>query len=544
MSDAVKSRRLAPYRTLLIAMFLVIIVFGASLAGVCYQAACRRLAAEGLSEEMVRQNSGDLLHTTVVVTTVAIALALAIVSLLVVVTTRPVRTFLASVARVRREESDAGIDLGGVREFEPAAETFVLMAQKRKRSRGQLERQVQQRTTELSAMNKVLASEVVRRMKVQERLEESLSLLEATLEATADGILVTGTTGRIKDFNKRFQDLWRIPDSVLESHSDEEALSWVSSRLRDPAAFLASVREFYDRPDTEDSDVLEFRDGSVIERFSKPQVLGNQVVGRVWSFRDVTDRYLAQRNQAALLRRVTQINEELTHFAYAVSHDLKAPLRGIKLVTEWLCADYGEKLDDEARQQFDLLTARVDRMHNLIDGILQYSRVGRIREKMVTVDLDELIAAVVDAIVPPEHIRIIIEDSLPEVECERTRITQVFQNLLSNAVKFMDKPKGEIRIGCREDGDCWRFHVTDNGPGIEERHFDRIFRIFQTLAPRDEFESTGVGLTLVKKIVEMYGGRVWVESELGHGSTFFFTLSKHHERTVDEKHETCAAGRG
>jgi len=189
-----------------------------------------------------------------------------------------------------------------------------------------------------------------------------------------------------------------------------------------------------------------------------------------------------------------------------------------------LVADYADKLDDNGREQMNLLLSRTQRMHNLIDGVLQYSRVGRAKEKKGRVNLNDLVSEVIDTVAPPENIEVIVENQMPVIECEETRITQVFQNLLSNAIKYMDKPQGRIRIGCVEENGFWNFSVADNGPGIEERHFERIFRIFQTLSPRDEFESTGVGLTVVKKIVELYGGKIWVESKLGEGSTFFFTL--------------------
>jgi signal transduction histidine kinase len=117
---------------------------------------------------------------------------------------------------------------------------------------------------------------------------------------------------------------------------------------------------------------------------------------------------------------------------------------------------------------------------------------------------------------------------------------QVFQNLLSNAVKYMDKPKGLIKVGCVEEDSFWKFNITDNGPGIEEKHFERIFQMFQTLAPRDEFESTGVGLTVTKKIVELYKGKIWVESKVGEGSTFFFTLPK--QDIGAEKNEELQTG--
>ncbi len=360
----------------------------------------------------------------------------------------------------------------------------------------------------------------------QEEARESFSLLEATLESMADGLLVVDGFGRIKNYNKPFQALWGLSNEILATGDNNQVLTTALTQLRDPERHLARIRQFYACPEQEGHEVMEFTDGRIVEYYSFPQRVGDQIVGRIWHFRDITEKYTAEQKQTALLRRVAEINEELTHFAYVVSHDLKAPLRGIKLISEWLCADYGDKLNDDAREQLGLLQSRVGRMHNLIAGVLQYSRVGRIKEDMVPTDLNELIPGILDGIAPPEHIRIAVQPGLPVIECERTRIIQVFQNLLGNAIKFMDKPAGEVKIACAEDGEFWRFSVADNGPGIEAKYFDRIFRLFQTLAPRDEFESTGVGLAVVKKIVEMYGGRIWVESEVGKGSTFFFTTPR------------------
>ena len=165
-------------------------------------------------------------------------------------------------------------------------------------------------------------------------------------------------------------------------------------------------------------------------------------------------------------------------------------------------------------------------MDGLIDGILQYSQVGRVKEVAVEVDLNRLVREVIDLLAPPQHITVSLENSLPTVRVEPTRIQQVFQNLLSNAIKYMDKPEGEIRISCGAEGKQWKFSISDNGPGIDRQHFEKIFQLFQTLAPRDRVESTGVGLALVKKIVEMYGGRVWVKSTVGQGSAFLFTLPR------------------
>jgi len=289
------------------------------------------------------------------------------------------------------------------------------------------------------------------------------------------------------------------------------------------------------REDLEEKYMLEGKE--IFVRTSKSPVRdedGN-VIGIFGIFWDITARKMAEQRQAQLFDQLEKTNQELKDFAYVVSHDLKAPLRGINTLTKWISSDYADKFDQEGKEQMSLLMSRVDRMHNLIDGILQYSRVGRMNEEKVQVDLNEILPSIIDMVAPPENINITIENELPVIECEETRITQIFQNLISNAIKYMDKPQGYIRISCIEENSCWKFSVADNGPGIEEKYFEKIFQMFQTLRPRDEFESTGVGLTVVKKIIEIYGGRIWVESKVGEGSTFLFTVPKQRASVEEEE---------
>jgi len=240
-------------------------------------------------------------------------------------------------------------------------------------------------------------------------------------------------------------------------------------------------------------------------------------------------------------RKLEDANQELKDFAHIVSHDLKAPLRGIRTVCDWILTDSADKLGEDGKEQMQLLVTRVERMHNLIGGVLQYSQVGCLEEKKDRVDLNEIISEVIDMIGFPENIKLSIEEELPVIECGQIKIMQVFGNLLGNAVKHMDKPQGEVKVGCVEEDGFWKFSVDDNGPGIEEEHFERIFRMFQTLKPRDQFESTGIGLTVVKKIVESYSGRVWVESKLGEGSVFYFTLPKQEAQVSNAKVEVCVS---
>jgi signal transduction histidine kinase len=230
--------------------------------------------------------------------------------------------------------------------------------------------------------------------------------------------------------------------------------------------------------------------------------------------------------QTELLEKVDNINRELKDFASIVSHDLKAPLRGIKSLATWILDDCSDKLGEQANEQMNLLLGRVERMYNLIEGVLQYSRAGRTEEQIVQVNLDDFIPEAIDMLVPPKNISITIEDNMPVIECAETHVMQLFQNLLSNAIKYMDKPKGQIKVGCVEQDGFWKFSIADNGPGIEEKHFEKIFEMFQALSVSEEFEGTGVGLTVAKKIVELYGGNIWVESQIGKGSTFYFTLPK------------------
>jgi signal transduction histidine kinase len=216
----------------------------------------------------------------------------------------------------------------------------------------------------------------------------------------------------------------------------------------------------------------------------------------------------------------------LKDFAYIVSHDLKAPLRGINEISSWIYEDYNKVLDKEGKGNLKLLKERTNRMNDMIQGILQYSRVGRTEKEAEEVDLNKLLKDVIDLLNPTKNIKIKVENKLPTYKADRTRLTQIFENLLSNAIKYIDKPKGIIRVGCTEEGKYWKFSISDNGPGIEEKHYEEIFKIFQTLKSEPSEESTGIGLTIVKKIIDLYKGKIWLTSEIGKGTTFYFTLPK------------------
>ena len=228
---------------------------------------------------------------------------------------------------------------------------------------------------------------------------------------------------------------------------------------------------------------------------------------------------------AAVAGRLRESNDELDQFAYVTSHDLKAPLRGISNLSNWIEEDLGpDRLTPEARGQFDLLRGRVQRMERLIDGLLQYSRVGRTEVTVEWVDVGQLMAEVVDWVGPPPGVRVIVGPDMPSFNADRLRLGQVLANLVGNAVKH-GSPRGTVRVTCEPaaGGDAYAFAVADDGPGIDARYHERIFGVFQTLNRRDQVEGTGIGLALVRKVVTAKGGTVGVESAPGQGATFRFT---------------------
>jgi len=217
---------------------------------------------------------------------------------------------------------------------------------------------------------------------------------------------------------------------------------------------------------------------------------------------------------------------DLESFAYVVSHDLKSPLRGISKLAEWVVADYNDKLDDEGRNSLRLLTSRVKRMDSLIDGILEYSRLGRQESAMTDVNVNELLRDIIDLHSDNGHVRIALNGTMPTVRNDRAKLGQVFSNLISNAIRHNDKEKVDIEVGCEDCGDRFAFRITDNGPGIDPEYHNKVFGMFQTLRPKDETESTGIGLPIVKRIVEDGGGKISLDSEAGKGATFTFTIPK------------------
>lgn len=249
-----------------------------------------------------------------------------------------------------------------------------------------------------------------------------------------------------------------------------------------------------------------------------------QVIGSIGIHLDITEQYELSEQKEQLLKDLESSNEGLQEYAHIVSHDLKSPLRSISALVSWLEEDFGDKLGPAGLSQLNLMQDKIASMDQLITGILRYSSIGSEKARFEICPTLELIQQLKATIYWPEQIALRFNGIMPSINADKTQLQQLFQNLLSNAISHMDKPKGQIEIGYNDLGDLHEFSVKDNGIGIPKAYQEKIFEIFETLESGKG--SSGIGLSIVKKIVQLHGGTIWVKSEYGAGATFYFTIKK------------------
>lgn len=252
--------------------------------------------------------------------------------------------------------------------------------------------------------------------------------------------------------------------------------------------------------------------------------INGKVTGSIGIHLDITKLKSLELQKENLLEKLEKSNEELQEYAHVVSHDLKSPLRSINALISWIKDDNQHTLSSDTLENFDMIDATLEKMEQLISDVLEYSSIVKNKDSFTNVDLNIVMNDIRTLLHFPEHINLIIKKSLPTIKADRVKIQQLFQNLISNAINYNDKIVGYIEIDFQEGLNEYTFSVKDNGIGIDKEYYQKIFQIFQSLNRREE--STGIGLSIVKKIVDLYNGRIWLESTIGEGTTFFFTLEK------------------
>lgn len=232
----------------------------------------------------------------------------------------------------------------------------------------------------------------------------------------------------------------------------------------------------------------------------------------------------AHSNQAQILQKLEERNHELNDYAHVVSHDLKSPLRNIETMISWIEEELSEKLNNNSSNYLNHVRENITKMEGLISDILSYSTVGSEFIRETNIDMNKCLEELIDYNFTPDHIKIQIKQDLPIIKGDTYRIEQLFQNLITNAIKYNNKEHGLVEISYQDLDQFHQFSVRDNGIGIEPKYHDKIFQTFQKL--HEQKDSSGVGLSIVKRIVQSYGGEIWLNSELGRGTTFTFTLKK------------------
>lgn len=252
--------------------------------------------------------------------------------------------------------------------------------------------------------------------------------------------------------------------------------------------------------------------------------VNGEVTGSIGIHLDITDFRNLEKQQEVLLKKLEKSNTDLEEYAHIVSHDLKSPLRSLNALVSWLKEDNEGKFDKVSLSNFELIEKTLEKMEKLISDILEYSSIDSESKKTESVDLNEVVNNLHHVLFIPKHIELKVKNKLPVLLGDTTRFQQLFLNIVSNAVRYIDKEKGLIEVDVKENASHYEFSIKDNGIGIEKQHFDKIFKIFKALTSNKE--STGIGLSIVKKIINLYEGEIWLESELGVGTTFYFTILK------------------
>jgi PAS domain S-box-containing protein len=410
-----------------------------------------------------------------------------------------------------------------------------------RRAYDDLELRIQERTAELAQANEGLKAEVADRQRTEAMLQETTVLQRAILDSANYTIISTAVDGTIRTFNRAAQE-WlgytetEVIDRVTPAliHDPEEVVlraQELSQELGVPIepgfeVFVAKARRgepiegewSYIRKDGSrfpvELSVTALRDGS------------NNITGFLGIGNDITDRKQAEKSLAQRVEELARSNAELEQFAYIASHDLQEPLRMVVSYLQLLERRYRGKLDPSADEFIAYAVDGATRMQTLIRDLLGYSRIGTQAQPFErmdsTISLDTAIANLKVAIA--ESNAIVTHDPLPEVMADKSQLVQLFQNLIGNGIKFRAQEPPRIHVSAERIDNRWQFSVRDNGIGIESQYTERIFAIFQRLHRRADYAGTGIGLAICKKIVERHGGTLWLTSEFGKGSTFYFTL--------------------
>jgi PAS domain S-box-containing protein len=376
-----------------------------------------------------------------------------------------------------------------------------------------------------------MVEDISSRKNSEAELEKSLSLLQATIESTAEGILVVDTERNIVLYNQRFSEMWKIPVEVMTLMNDESALNFILDQLTDPEAFVSKVREMYSDHEAVSVDQIEFRDGRIFERFSMPQKVAGKSIGRVWNFRDITHQKLIEKDLIASKEKAEESDRLKTAFLHNISHEIRTPMNAIMGFSA-LLNEPG--VDAVERKQFtEVIFQSGNQLLSIINDVVDLASVesGQVKINLSEVNLNVTLHRIWEQFSYRQiegKLELQIELPLPDrntmLKTDETKLIQIISNLVNNAFKFT--PSGIIKFGYEKQGNMFEIYVTDTGIGIPHEHISRVFDRFYQVDSNisRQYTGAGLGLSISKAYAELLGGRIWVNSEPGKGTEFRFTI--------------------
>jgi PAS domain S-box-containing protein len=394
-------------------------------------------------------------------------------------------------------------------------------------ARDDLEKRVQVRTSELARANELLEIEIEDRQKKEEELLESEALYHSLVNHLPLCMARKDLSGTFTFVNRALAELLgREPEDFVGCTDWELFTEEQAERCRQDDAEVARAGKLLDK-----IEIFTLPDGTTrhlhVLRTPTYDAEG-RIIGTQLTFWDVTSQRQTEEERDRYAHELERSNQDLEQFAYSVSHDLQSPLRTVASYCQLLQKRYAGQFDPEADE---FLTGAIEgarRMRRLLDDLLSYSRVATRAHQFLPADANTVLKEALFnlQVTIDENQAEVTHEELPSVVCDATQLMQLFQNLIGNAIRYRSEAPPRIQVRCDEQPDHWTFHVRDNGVGIEPRHQARIFQIFQRLYAEHEIPGSGIGLAICKRIVERHGGKIWVESQAGEGSTFSFTLPK------------------
>jgi PAS domain S-box-containing protein len=376
-----------------------------------------------------------------------------------------------------------------------------------------------------------MVEDITSRKKAEEELEKSFSLLKATLESTADGILVVDLSGKTVEFNHKFAEMWRIPQDILDSGQDKDAINYVKDQLINPNSFLENIRQLYSEPEAYTSDILEFKDGRFFERYSQPQKINDICVGRVWSFRDITEKKKSEAEIIAAKEKAEESDRLKTAFLHNVSHEIRTPMNAVIGFSTLLSEQ--DISESERSQYVEIIFQSSNQLLSIINDIVDIANVesGQVKMNFREMNLNSSLKRLNEQFSYKEKeykIPITFSAGLPDedsnIVTDGIKLIQILSNLISNSIKFTRE--GQINFGYVLKDKFLEFFVTDTGIGISDEHIGKIFnRFYQVdIAVSRQYSGTGLGLSICKAYVDLLGGNIWLNSEPGKGTQFNFTI--------------------